>query len=224
MSETFSATYEQILNDTVPQTPGVQRDVALRELRLAIREFFERSWAWTVIVEAIDAPSGSTEIVLTDGNADTETIGTLRVERVEGQALNLLTTQPTNRGGGDGSDDTSHYWIKTPPDTIRLWPERTNAETGYLNATIALMPAFDSNVLPDEVQSKFYDAIINGYLARVYMHPNKPYSAPQAAQYLRHNFMQQIGYYMGLRKTGGAGGQGWTYPPSWAVRRVGGNG
>jgi len=121
-------------------------------------------------------------------------------------------------------DDTVFFFINVPPDTIRLFPYLKNAQTDYLDITVALIPDFSTATLPDEVTTKFYDALLNGYLARVYMHPNKPYSSPQSAVYLRHNFVRQIGYYMGLRKTGGAGGQGWTYPPSWGVRRLGGNG
>lgn len=221
MAETFSETFEQILNDTIPQTPGIQRDVAMRELRLACREFFEKSWAWTVIVENVSGPAGETDIVVTDGASESEVIGILNVAKATGPGMSLLPRRPDK---AETSDDPAYWFISTPPDTIRLFPYLVNAQTNFLDITVALMPSAAATTLPDEVKSKFYDAIVNGYLARVYLHPNKPYSAPQFAMQMRHNFMRAIGYYMGLRKTGGAGGQGWTYPPGWGVRRLGGNG
>ena len=221
MAETFSETFEQILKDTVPQTPGIQRDVALRELRLACREFFEKSWAWTVYAENVAAPSGETDIVVTDGADESEVVGILSVDKVEGPALNLLANRPASNAT---SDDPVYWFVNTPPDTIRLFPYLVNAHSNFLNIRMALIPSLTTAALPDEVTTKFYDAIVNGYLARVYMHPNKPYSAPKYVQAYRHSFLRSIGYYMGLRKAGNAGGQGWTYPPSWGVRGFGRNG
>lgn len=221
MAETFSQTFEDILKDTVPQTPGIQRDVGLRELRLAAREFFEKSWAWTSVVEDVDAPADETDIIVTDGVSESEVIGILNVDKTEGPALRFMAARPDRT---ETSDDPQFWFINTPPDTIRLFPYLVNAKTAYLNITVALIPSFTATNLTDEVTTKFYDAIVNGYLSRVYLHPNKPYSAPALAAQLRHNFLRQIGYYMALRKSGGAGGQGWTYPPTWGVRRLGGNG
>ncbi len=221
MAETFGQTLEAILKDTVPQTPGLQRDVGMRELRLACREFFEKSWAWTVTIENVTGPAGETDIVVTDGAPESEVIGILNVVKAEGPALSFMAGRPN---ANETSDDPFFWFINTPPDTIRLYPYLVNAQSSFLDITVALIPSFTTTTLTDEVTTKFYDAILNGYLARVYMHPNKPYSAPVLAQQLRHNFMRQIGYYMALRKSGGAGGQGWTYPPGWGVKRLGGNG
>lgn len=221
MSETFSETFEQILNDTIPQTPGLMRDVGMRELRLACREFFERSWAWTVIVEDVTGPAGEVDIVVTDGASESEVVGILNVARTTGPALRMIAARPNK---SETSSEPSFWFVKTPPDTIRLYPYLQDTEANFLDITVALIPSFTATTLTDEITTKFYDAIVNGYLARVYMHPNKPYSAPLLATQLRHNFVRQIGYYMGLRKTGGAGGQSWTYPPTWGVRRLGGNG
>ncbi len=221
MSETFSETFETILNDTVPQTPGIIRAVALRELRLAAREFFEKSWAWTTVIENVDAPAGESDILVTDGVANSEVIGILNVAKTAGPALRFMAARPDR---AETSDDPDYWFIRVPPDTIRLFPYLVNAQTNFLDITVALIPSFTADNLTDEVTTKFYDAIVNGYLARVYLHPNKPYSAPKLAGQLRHNFMRSIGYYMALRKSGGAGGQGWTYPPTWGVRRLGGNG
>ncbi len=212
MAETFSQTFEDILKDTVPQTPGLMREVGLRELRLAAREFFEKSWAWTVVVEDVNAPAGETDIVVTDGQAESEVIGILNVAKTAGPGLSMLAARPNRT---ETSDDPNHWLIQTPPDTIRLFPYLLNAQTDFLDITVALIPSFTATNLTDEVTTKFYDAIVDGYLSRVYMHPNKPYSAPALAGQHKHNFRRAIGYYMGLRKTGGAGGQGWKYPSTW---------
>ncbi len=219
MAETFSETYEQLLNDTIPQTPGIMREVAERELRLACREFFEKSWAWTQVIEDVDVSAGETDIVVVNALTPTaEVIGILNVTKSDGSGMSMLAARP-NRN--QTSDHPDHWFINTPPDTIRVFPYLINAQTNFLDITVALQPLPTGTALPDEAKSKFHDALVNGYLARVYMHPNKPYSAPALAGQMRASFLRSIGYYMGLRKTGGAGGQGWTYPAGWGVRRLG---
>ena len=88
----------------------------------------------------------------------------------------------------------------------------------------ALVPSFTATALPRQITLKYYDAIVNGYLSRVYLHPNKPYSAPALAGQLRHTFLRSIGFYMAQRKQGYAGAQAWRFPQDYQVTRLGGNG
>ncbi|MGL4557156.1 MAG: hypothetical protein ACRCV5_06615, partial [Afipia sp.] len=75
--------------------------------------------------------------------------------------------------------------------------------------------------LPRIAALKFYDAILEGFLARVMAHPNKPYSAPVVALSHRRNFIAQCGRYMGQAKQGYAQAQNWRFPGGWNVRRSG---
>ena len=59
MATEYTDSLDTILQDTIPQLPGAVRAVAERELRMAMREFFERSYAWRSMI-TVDAPAGDT--------------------------------------------------------------------------------------------------------------------------------------------------------------------
>lgn len=221
MAVEYTETFEQILNDTIPQTPGIIRSVALRELRLAAREFFERSYAWTVLVEDIDVLAANVPVQVDDADANTEVIGILSVV-FNGITLGSTAVKPPRQLGT--SDVPKAYYLTSNPDEFLVYPELETDQIGAADVLVALIPAFDATDLPRQVTLKYYDAIVEGYLARVYAHPNKPYSAPLLAGSMRTNFVRRIGYYMAQRKQGWNNSQQWSYPPTWGVRRLGGRG
>ncbi len=220
MATEYTETVNQILKDTSPQLPGAIRTVADRELRLAMREFFERSYAWTTIIEDVDAPAGDVLIAPDDNDANAEIIAILNVA-YKGSNLSSLTNKPSR-------DETSNlplFWFVTSnPDEFKVFPYLLAAETSVLDVTVALIPDQTVAVLPRQITLKYYDAIVEGFLARMLMHPNKPYSAPALAQQLRRSFVTRIGYYIAQRKQGYNGGASWRYPQDFQVRRLGRNG
>ena len=230
MAVEYTETFDQILNDTIPQTPGIIRSVALRELRLACREFFEKSYAWTLTIQDIVAPAGDVVIQVTDGDANTEVIGILNIS-FNGRDIAPVGARPTRMGQDPAfqtSDMPMSYFVTSNPDEFSFFPSLENLNGDLPNPTtdvlVALMPSFIATDLPRQVTLKYYDAIVEGYLSRVYLHPNKPYSSPVLANQLRHNFVCRIGYYMAQRKQGWNNSQQWTFPSTWGVRRLGGRG
>lgn len=221
MAVEYTETFEQILNDTVPQTPGIIRSVALRELRLAAREFFERSMAWTALVEDIDVGAGVSPTQVDDADSNTEVIGILNIA-FNGIDLVPVARRPSRQGGT--VDQPTHFYLTSNPDEFVVYPTLENAQTGPADVQVALIPSFSAIDLPRQITLKYYDAIVEGYLARVYMHPNKPYSAPMLAGSMRHSFLRRVGYYMAQRKQGNNNSQDWNYPRGWGVQRLGGNG
>lgn len=221
MAVEYTETFEQILNDTVPQTPGIIRSVALRELRLAAREFFERSYAWTVLVEDIDVAADDVPVQVDDGDSNTEIIGILNVA-FNGQDVPPTSRKPSRQLGTSAVPVAYH--LTSNPDELLFYPTLSVAQTAIADVLVALIPAFDATDLPRQISLKYYDAIVEGYLARVYGHPNKPYSAPLLAGAMRTSFVRRIGYYMAQRKQGWNNSQAWNFPVGWGVRRLGGNG
>lgn len=220
MANEYTETVEQILKDTSPQLPGAIRSVAERELRLAMREFFERTYAWTVIIEDIDVPEGDAVIALDDNDNNAKVIAVLNVA-YKGDNLSSLVAKPAR-------DETSNrplFWfIASNPDELKVFPYLNVAQTDALDVTVALVPDEGVDVLPRQITLKYYDAIVEGFLARMYIHPNKPYSAPALAGQLRRSFMSRIGFYMAQRKQGYNGGAAWSYPRGFQVVRLGRNG
>lgn len=211
-----------VLRDTIPQLPGVVRAVAERELRQTIREFFERTYAWRSVITGLDAPAGDTPIQLTDandGDPNSDVVAVLRVV-YNGSVLAPIPMRPNRT---ESSDLPTGFYMTSNPDEIKLFPSLVNASTGLLDVHVALTPKedLDLTTYPRQIGSKFYDAIIEGYLARMYMHPNKPYSQPALGTQMRHNFRRRMGYYMSQAKQGYNDAANWTYPRGWAPRRPG---
>jgi hypothetical protein len=223
----FTETFDTLLKDTIPETPGIIRSLALRELRLAAREFFEKTFAWTTIINDVDGPAGKVDIVPDDGSDNTKVIAVLGVAygltaATRGGQLVPIAQRPTMDQTADKSPQK--FFVTSAPDHIQIFPYLASAKTDFLDVTVALMPSWTATALPRQVTDLYYDAIIDGYLARVYKHPNKPYSAPLLATDHRKKFLASIGYYMAKRKQGFNNSQQWVFPGGWQVSRLGGNG
>lgn len=223
----YTETFDAILKDTIPETPGIIRTLALRELRLAAREFFEKTFVWTKIITDVNGPLGKIDIIADDGDSNTKVIAVLGVAYGNDAAtragqLTPLGQKPAMDQTADGSPH--NFFVTSAPDHIQIFPYLTVARSNFLDITVALIPSFSATSLPRQVTDLYYDALIDGYLARVYNHPNKPYSAPLLATGHRKKFMSSIGFYMAKRKQGFNNAQQWVYPRSWQVSRLGGNG
>lgn len=223
----YTETFDTLLKDTIPETPGIIRTLALRELRLAAREFFEKTFTWTKIIDDVDAPAGRVDIVVDDGDDNTKVISVLGVAfgdttATRGGQLVPLGQRPTQNQEADGAPQ--NFFVSGPPDHIQIFPYLKFAKTSFLDITVALIPSFSATDLPRQVTDLYYNALIDGYLARVYMQPNKPYSAPLLAGQHRKAFLTAIGFYMAKRKQGFNNSQQWVFPGGWQVQRLGGNG
>ncbi|UCD24908.1 MAG: hypothetical protein JSW51_03030 [Gemmatimonadota bacterium] len=222
MATEYTYDLNTILRDTIPQLPGVVRAVAERELRQTIREFFERTYAWRTVIEGVDAPAGDTPRLLSDandGDTNSDVIGILRIV-YNGVVLSPL---PFKVNRVETGDLPTNFYMTSNPDEFKLHPQLQNASTGLMDIHVALTPkdSLDLTTFPRQIGTKFYDAIIEGFLARMYMHPNKPYSQPALGSQMRHNFRRRMGYYMSQAKAGYNDAASWGYPRGWSPRRPG---
>lgn len=221
MANEYTESLNTILRDTIPQLPGIVRAVAERELRMTIREFFKRSFAWRRTFTGIDAPAGETPVQITStetGDANSDVAGILGVQ-YNGTPLTPLPKRPPRTGNTTTGQPTGFY-MTSNRDEFVLYPVLENPSTGLLTVHVALTPKLDATVFPRQMQDDYYDAIIDGFLARVYMHPNKPYSAPAMASQMRSKFLRRIGYYMAQAKQGYNDAQAWAFPAGWSPRRI----
>jgi hypothetical protein len=220
MAVEYTETFDTILQDTLPDLPGAIRSVAKRELRLTLREFFEKSYAWTKVVPSIAVPTGVGSVVqIDDGDANTEVIAVLSVAIGEGSNFRYLTPMPGAPISEVTTSNEPTYWYCTSnPDEIAVYPYPENALTKTLKVTVALIPAFDTENLPRQVTLKYHDAIMDGFLARMHAQPTKPYSDSMKAAQLRHNFLRACGYYASQRKKGYNNSPNWKFPPGWKIK------
>jgi hypothetical protein len=216
-------TLDRWLKDTLPMLPGVVRGVAARELVLACREFFERSYAWQTILEDQNAKEGRKQYWLSPLDQYTNVIGVLGVA-FKGVPLVRLAARPPRRTEDNSTDTPQAFYSPDAPDSIEVYPDLNRDEDGGLAFHVALTPKPSVEHLPRVAEIKYYDAILDGFLARMYMHPNKPYSSFTLAQAKRKSFNSWIGRYAGQAKQGNVNAQNWSFPSGWGVRRAGGRG
>lgn len=157
------------------------------------------------------------------GDPNVEVIGILTIT-LRNIRIPPIGSRPAIDDPDSTSDAPRGWYITSNPDEFQYFPQLENDLIGETCALVAVIPSFDTLLLPRQITLKYYDAIIEGYLSRVYNHPNKPYSNPAVAAQMRHNFLRRIGYYMAQRKQGYNNSQQWSFNPSWGVRRLGGNG
>ncbi len=227
MADEYTVTINELLKDTLPELPGIVRSVATREFRMTLRDFFEKTYAWTATVKDIAISTGETPIQLSDGDSNTEVIAVLHVAKgntVDGFTdMVPLAGRPTSRGDGDSAEFPSHWFITSNPDELVLHPYLDVATSDTLTVKVALIPAFAidpaAETLPRQILLKYYDAIMDGFLARVYAHPNKPYSAPLSATDHRKRYSAAMGFYTAQRKKGYNGTPNWRYPGGWRVSK-----
>ena len=222
MAVEYTEVFDTILQDTITELPGALRAVAKRELRLTLREFFEKSHAWITTVENIALPSGSTPVQIDDADANTEIIAILKVSiGNDTDGYNELAPMPEQPNRVETGDKPWAWYMSSNPDEFVQYPFPTNAPTDVGRAVVALIPAFDTEQLPRQITLKYYEAIVNGFLARMYAHPNKPYSAPAAAGGKRQAFVTAMGYYAAQRKQGYNGAPNWRFPHGWRIAKAG---
>lgn len=224
MATEYTESIEQLLKEILPHLPGVIRSVAAQEIRDAMREFFEKSYAWVTTVDAIAIPTGDTAIQVTDGDANTEVIHIFSVRHgndTDGYNLVPTLTDEPNKIEGNNSNPTAWY-VTSNPDELKLHPYRDTATTDVLKAKVALIPsatvAINELDLPRQITLKFKEAIKDLTLARLYMQPAKPYSQPVLATQLRNRGLKAAGYYAAQRKKGFNNTPAWRYPAGWSKR------
>ena len=222
MATEYTESMEQLLKEILPHTPGVIRSVAAQELRDAMREWFERSYAWVKVVEDIAIPTGDTAIQVDDGDDNTEVIALLQVKHgndTDGYTQVPSLTDEPNKIEGNSSSPTAWY-VTSNPDELKLHPYRETATTDVLRVKVALIPSASIVLtdldLPRQITLKFKEAIKDLTLSRLYMHPSKPYSQPVLATQLRHRALKAAGYYAAQRKKGFNNTPAWNYPTGWS--------
>jgi hypothetical protein len=215
-------TLDTWLKDALPLTPGLVRAVAARELVLAAREFFERSYAWRVRMSNIAARTGDKEYWLSPYDEFSNVVAVLRVmfKPTDTNAYSQLAPIASPPLETDSTTNRPVvYYVSHPPDAIKLYPQLESNGLGTLAVDVALTPKQSVEHLPRIAAIKFYDAILNGYLSRVLLHPNKPYSNLILAGEHRRRFMSEIGRWRSEADTGFNGTQNWVFPGGWNVAR-----
>jgi hypothetical protein len=104
------------------------------------------------------------------------------------------------------------WYTVSSPETVGVWPELSAPGVEMMHFYAALAPSQFATTLPALAASLFYDAILDGFKARVYAHPRKPYTDKDAAMAARTSFLAAAGRATGQAKQGFANAQVWSFP------------
>lgn len=219
---TAAVALDDWLKDTLTAFPGIVRSVAARELLMAAREFYQRSFAWQHTIEEQNLVAGRVRYRLLITNTYADVVGVL------GVALNGVWMPaaagrpiPPSPDNDDTADQPSLWYIGDPPDGVELFPDPSVADIGALSFRVALTVRESSTTLPRLASQVHYEPIMDGFLARVYAHPRKPYSSPNDSAMRRRKFNAAVAEWRGQVKQGYAQAQNWRFPSGWGVfRRV----
>lgn len=163
-------------NDVIPSVPGCGTDLVTHELRRAAQDFFAKSLAWGVILDAVSVGIAESEVeVLPDDQQ--QTIVRIDYSAWGGYELGVRTSELMQEAyGPDWMDQTG-----TPSDitqlmerTVRLVPSPTVA--GSLRCRCKVKPSDTSTGLPDALAFQYRDAIAEGAKARLMLMPKKPWT------------------------------------------------
>lgn len=221
MANEYTEVFDTILQDTIPELPGALRAVCKRELRLACREFFEKSYAWVVNIDDVALVAGTTPVQVDDTDDESEIIAILQIEVGNATDGYRPITPLPERPVTTEINERQHFWYTTSnPDEFVLYPYPENVPTDVARVRCALIPAFDTEVLPRQITLKYYDTIVDGFLARMLAHPNKPYSQAASAATKRASFVKSIGFYAAQRKQGYNGAPNWRFPRGWNIPKT----
>lgn len=195
------------LKDLLPRTPGLVRKIAQRELLLAIREFYNRSAAWRVVIGPKNVVANKSRYNLSPYDAYAN------ISRVFWVATGTSQLAPlSSRPAGTTLTGTPYAFYNDSPDSIVLWPTPILAVPSSLTISVALVPKISVNHLPRIAATDHYDAILDGALGRILMHPAKPYSNLVLAKYHLSRFRAAIAGFKGEAIQGHNGAQTWAFP------------
>lgn len=194
------------LKDILPRTPGIVRAVARRELINAAREFYRQSGAWREVLENTYFDDGDYQYTVVPSNSESEVIQVTSVE-VNGSLLTAVTERPV----GDRQDGTPTQWFPTGLNTLEIWPTPEQYDD-EVRIRVILIPTESATTFPDAAYAKYYEALLDGVLGKLYGHPAKPYSNPSLAEYHLRRFRNAIGEAVAEQKGGGFAGQNWQFP------------
>jgi len=75
---------------------------------------------------------------------------------------------------------------------VRLIPTPAATVASIMEAQVILVPAFTTNVVPNDAKSVWFDEILDGVLGRLYTQPNKTYTNLVQGQYHLRRFRDGI--------------------------------
>lgn len=174
-------TWSSWLPDLLPQLPECPGITVEHEVRRAAQRFFSGSRAWNVTLPAIPVEAAEDAVAIAPTDHEQDLVRVLQVwyddNIIEATTGDVLASR-------FGDNWQNHIgapiaYIQDSPGVLRLYPvPEARSESGLI-ARIAVAPSDVSAGIPDNLAIAYRDELAMGAKARLMLHANKPWSAPE---------------------------------------------
>ncbi|MDX1297290.1 MAG: hypothetical protein R3260_03480 [Pseudomonas sp.] len=206
------------LDDCMPRLSGAEEALTTQEIFAAIRQFCEEGLAWVYDFGPVTITALDTHVTINVSSGlptDTKAGYVLKTEFRSSNTDNFKDFLPTlslpSNPDDTATDPTSYY--AESPSSLLLIPQPTETHTNGFRAKVSVIPTATTVTLPDEFETHWRDAVIDGVMARMFNMPNKPWSNAQLALLHGRRFRNHIKRTRDIvKRRYGTDSSGWTFP------------
>lgn len=185
-------------------TPGLSDAEARHALASSAREFCERTNCWTKFVSwqvFPEAPGNETRYA---GSVPAGAVA-LRVRECSYGHWTWPGLPPFVRTHGIPGPRPYFLFGAFPPEcgAFRLRAAALGGEAPFFFARLVLAPEIGGETLPDEIVSRWGEAIVSGARAALSAMPNRPWSDPQGAALYAQKYNAAVAFARGEFECGG---------------------
>lgn len=165
------------------KVPGAVEGYIYDQLKLVIKDFFQRTKAWRTFLGPLSASANDGVICLNPVDSFSTAIQVLDVSRSL-SSLSQIDLRGLSRfiSNNTSNKNPSRFYLD-PYHTINLWPIPT-VDVDDIYVTVALTPRLHAdNRIQSWIIDQHYEAIKAGTLQRMYQEPDKFYSNTKSAEY-----------------------------------------
>lgn len=187
-----SGSLDTWVKEIFAKVPGAVEGYIYEQLKLVVKDFFQRTKAWQTYTGPWTALADDGTITLNPIDANSAVIQVLAVVR-NGSPLAPISPRsvPFLIVNDSSLKSPSRYYME-PYDVIKLFPVPSeDVEDLYVSA--ALTPRLrNDNHVPQWVIDQHYEAVLAGTLQRLYQEPGKIYSNAASAEYWGKRYRSEL--------------------------------
>ncbi len=211
---TTSGSLDTWVKEIHAKVPGAVEGYIYDQLKLVIKDFFQRTKAWRTFIGPLTAPGNDGVICLNPVDAYSNVIQVLEVVRNRSALSQLDFKSLAHFVNPDTDTSTPSRYYLEPYHTINIWPV-PSVDIDEVYVTVALTPRLQAdNRIPEWIVDQCYEVIKAGTLQRLYEEPDKSYSNVAKSEYWGKKYRSE----MARSRSVAAQGYGES-PQSWGFNR-----
>jgi hypothetical protein len=210
---TTSGSLDTWAKEVHAKVPGVVEEYIYDQLKLVIKDFFQRTKAWRTFLGPLTALANDGKICLNPVDAYSNVIQVLEVTRNLSAMSQLdFRTLPRLVANENDNRNPARFYLE-PYHTINIWPVPL-VDIDEIYVTVALTPRLRAdNRIAEWIVDQCYEAIKAGTLQRLYEEPDKLYSNVAKAEYWGSRYRSELARSRSVAAQGyGETAQPWGFP------------